>query len=117
MLMDRQTHKIDAANKVLGRLAVEIALLLRGKDKPGYLPNRDMGDFVTIKNSDKILVTGNKADQKIYYHHSGYMGGLKEVPFKKIFKRNPSEVIRKAVYGMMPKNKLRDVQITRLKFE
>lgn len=115
--MNRETHTIDAANKVLGRLAVEIALLLRGKDKADFMPNKDGGDVVIIKNADKIIVTGKKMDDKMYYHHSGYMGGLKEIPFKKIFKRDPGEVIRRAVYGMLPKNKLRDVQIKRLKFE
>jgi len=113
----RETHIIDAANKVLGRLAVEIAVLLRGKSKPDFAPNKDRGDFVIIKNADRIIVTGKKFDNKIYYHHSGYLGGLKETPFKKIFERNPGEVIKRAVLGMLPKNKLRAKQIKRLKFE
>jgi len=115
--MERKTYTIDAANKVLGRLAVEIALLLRGKSKPGFMPNKDGGDIVIVKNADKIIVTGKKMDDKMYYHHSGYMGGLKEIPFKRVFKNDPGEVIRRAVYGMLPKNKLRDIQIKRLKFE
>ena len=115
--MNRKTHTIDAANKILGRLAVEVALLLRGKDKADFAPNKDGGDIVIIKNADKIIVTGKKMNDKVYYHHSGYLGGLKETPFKKIFKKDPGEVIRRAVYGMLPKNKLRDIQITRLKFE
>lgn len=115
--MERETHTIDAANKILGRLAVEIAMLLRGKNKLDFRPNKDGGDIVIIKNADKIIVTGKKFDNKIYYHHSGYMGGLKEIPYKKIFKNNPGEVIKRAVYGMLPKNKLRDIQIKRLKFE
>lgn len=114
--MERKTHTIDAANKVLGRLAVEISLLLRGKEKLDFMPNKDGGDVVIVKNSNKIIVTGNKFNDKMYYHHSGYMGGLKEIPFKKIFKKDPGEVIRRAVYGMLPKNKLRDIQIKRLKF-
>ncbi|OGZ17489.1 MAG: 50S ribosomal protein L13 [Candidatus Nealsonbacteria bacterium RBG_13_37_56] len=115
--MKREIHTIDATNKVLGRLAVEIAYLLRGKGKTDFAPNKDMGDLVIIKNADKIIVTGKKFDEKIYYHHSGYLGGLKETPFKKIFKENPGEVIRRAVFGMLPKNKLRAKQIIRLKFE
>jgi large subunit ribosomal protein L13 len=115
--MDRITHNIDASNKVLGRLATEIAILLRGKHKPDYAPHKDIGDFVVVKNAEKIKLTGKKIDQKIYYHHSGYLGGLKELPFKKLFEKNPGEVIKKAVFGMLPKNKLRAKLIKRLKFE
>ena len=115
--MERKVHTIDAANKILGRLAVKISLLLRGKEKVDFMPNKDEGDIVIIKNANKIIVTGKKFDNKIYYHHSGYMGGLKEIPYKKLFKRDPGEVIKRAVYGMLPKNKLRDVQIKRLKFQ
>ena len=115
--MQRQTHTIDATNKVLCRLAVEIANLLRGKNKVDFAPNKDIGDFVIIKNIKKIRVTGKKFDNKIYYHHTGYLGGLKQVPFKKLFKDNPGEVLKKAVFGMMPKNKLRAKQIKRLKIE
>ena len=115
--MARKTHTIDATGKVLGRLAVEIAVLLRGKHKRDFVPYKDMGDFVIIKNVDKIKFTGKKMDQKKYYRHSGYLGSLKEVPLKKLFERNPAEVLRKAVWGMLPKNKLRKGQIKRLKFE
>lgn len=115
--MKRETHTIDAANKVLGRLATQIAILLQGKDKPDFEPQRDAGDFVIVKNADKIKVTGKKEKQKKYYHHSGYLGGLKEVPFKKVFEKDPSEVLKKAVWGMLPKNKLRAKRIKRLKFE
>lgn len=115
--MERQTHTIDAKNRVLGRLATEIAILLRGKNKPDFAPNKDIGDFVIVKNVDKIKVTGKKFDKKIYYHHTGYLGGLKEIPFKKVFERNPGEVLKKAVFGMLPKNKLRARQIKRLKTE
>ncbi len=115
--MQRETHTIDAADKVLGRLAAQIAVFLRGKHRPNFFPYKDAGDFVTIKNVDKIKLTGKKAEQKIYYHHTGYLGGLKETPFKKLFKERPSEVLKKAVFGMLPKNKLRAKQIKRLKFE
>ena len=115
--MKRETHTIDATNKVLGRLAVEIAVLLRGKHRPDFMPNKDTGDFIVIKNIDKIKFTGKKIDQKIYYHHTGYMGGLKETPLKTLFKNNPDKVLKKAVFGMLPKNKLRRLQIKRLKIE
>lgn len=113
--MKRQTHTIDATNKVLGRLATEIAVLLRGKHKPTFQPNQDMGDFVIVKNVGKVKITGKKMENKKYYHHTGYMGGLKTVPMKKIFERNPAEVLRRAVFGMLPTNKLRAEQIKRLK--
>lgn len=115
--MDRNTHTIDATDKVLGRLATEIATLLRGKQKPDFAPYKDIGDFVVVKNVEKIKLTGKKKEQKKYYHHSGYLGGLKEVSLEKIFKRDPGEILKRAVYGMLPKNKLRAKQIKRLKFE
>lgn len=113
----RETHKIDATGKVLGRLASEIAVLLRGKHKPNFLPYKDTGDFVMVKNAEKIKLTGRKAEQKIYYRHTGYLGGLRETPLKKLLKEKPTEVLRKAVFGMLPKNKLQAKQIKRLKFE
>jgi len=113
--MERKTHTIDAANKILGRLATEIAVLLRGKNKTDFAPNKDIGDFVVVENIKKIRVTGKKFENKIYYHHTGYLGGLKETPFKKLFKRDPGEVLKKAVFGMLPKNRLRAKQIKRLK--
>jgi len=113
--MERKTHTIDATNKVLGRLATEIAVLLRGKNKPNFAPNKDMGDFVTVRNFSKIRITGKKFGQKIYYRHTGYLGGLKEVPLKKLFEKDPAEVLKKAVFGMLPKNKLRAKQIKRLR--
>ena len=115
--MERKTHIIDAANKILGRLATEIVILLRGKHEPDFAPYKDGGDFVVVKNVAQIKITGKKIEKKKYYHHSGFLGGLKEVPLKKLFKENPSEVLRKAVWGMLPKNKLRAKQIKRLKFE
>ena len=86
--MERTTHTIDATNKVLGRLATQIAVLLRGKNKPDFAPNKDIGDFVVIKNADKIRFTGKKFEQKKYYHHTGYLGGLKETPLRRIFEKN-----------------------------
>lgn len=114
--MTNQTHTIDVKGKVLGRIASEIAVLLRGKNRPDFAPNKDAGDVVIIKNVDKIRVTGKKYTDKIYYKHSGYLGGMKETPYKKLFENNPSEVLRRAVYGMLPDNKLRGKQIKRLKF-
>ncbi|MDD5145902.1 MAG: 50S ribosomal protein L13 [Candidatus Pacebacteria bacterium] len=115
--MERKSHKIDATNKVLGRLASEIADLLRGKGKPEYLPYLDMGDFVFVKNIKGLRVTGKKAEQKIYRHHSLYLGGMKEISYKKLFEKDPTKVLKKAVWGMLPKNKLRAEQIKRLRFE
>jgi len=115
--MNRETHTIDVTGKVLGRIAVDIALLLRGKSKPEFALNKDVGDIVVIKNIKKIKVTGKKADNKMYYHHSGYMGGLKATPYKKVFEKDPKKVLISAVFGMLPKNKLRSKQIKRLKFE
>jgi len=115
--MQRKIYKIDATGKVLGRLASEIAILLRGKHKPDFVPNKDMADIIIVKNVDKIKITGKKIENKKYRHHTGYLGGLKEIPLKKIFQENPSQILKKAVYGMLPKNKLRDRQINRLKFE
>lgn len=114
--MNRQTHTIDATDKVLGRLASEIAILLRGKQKPDFVPYKNMGDIVVIKNIEKIKITGKKMEKKIYYRYSGYPGGLKETPLKRLFKTKPEEVLKKAVYGMLPKNKLRAKQIKRLQF-
>ena len=116
-IIKRDTHTIDAAGKILGRLATKIAILLRGKHRPDFVPNQDMGDFVVVKNVDKIKFTGRKMEQKKYYRHSGYIGSLKETPLKKIFERDPGKVLKIAVFGMLPKNKLRSKQIKRLKIE
>ncbi len=115
--MGRKTHTIDATNKVLGRLATQIALLLRGKHKPDFTPNKDTGDFVVVENVDKIKLTGKKLKQKVYYHHTGYLGSLKETPLKKLFEKKPGEILKRAVFGMLPKNKLRAKQIKRLKIK
>jgi large subunit ribosomal protein L13 len=115
--MERKTHIIDATGKVLGRLASEIAILLRGKHKPDFVPYKDMGDFVIVENINRLKFTGKKIEQKKYYRHSGYLGGLKEIPLKKLFTERPDEVLRKAVYRMLPKNKLREKMIKRLKIK
>jgi len=117
MNIKRETHTIDATDQILGRLATKIALLLRGKHKPDFVLNQDVGDFVIIENPDKIRITGKKMEQKKYYRHSGYIGHLKEIPLKKVFEKDPGEVIKRTVWGMLPKNKLRKEQIKRLKFQ
>ncbi len=113
----RKTHIIDATNKILGRLASQIAILLRGKHKPDFVPYKDMGDFVLVKNVKKIKLTGKKMEKKKYYRHSGYLGSLKEVPLKTIFQKNPAQVLKTAIYGMLPRNKLREKIIKKLKIE
>ncbi len=113
--MESKTHTIDATDKPLGRLASDIAIILQGKNKPDYEPYKEGSDFVSVKNIKNIKVTGKKMKEKIYYHHSGYPGGLKETTMEKIFKRNPGEILKKAVWGMLPKNKLRAKRIKRLK--
>ena len=116
--IQRQNHVIDATDKALGRLAVQVAVLLKGKNKVGYEAYKDMGDIVIIQNVDKMKFTGNKFKNKIYYHHSLYMGGLEEATMKEISeKKGYPEILRKAVMGMLSKNKLRARQIKRLKFE
>ena len=117
-IIKRENHIIDATDKTLGRLATQVAILLRGKDKVGFAPYKDIGDFVTIKNVEKLKFTGKKFKDKIYYHHSLYMGGLKKATMKEVVaKKGHSEILRKAVMGMLTKNKLRAKQIKRLKFE
>jgi large subunit ribosomal protein L13 len=98
---------IDATNQVLGRLATKVARMLIGKDKPSFTPYLDSGDHVVVINANKMRMTGNKVEQKIYYSHSGYPGGLKAVPAKRIRESKPEWIIREAVLGMLPKNKLR----------
>ncbi|WP_457677886.1 50S ribosomal protein L13 [Thermovibrio sp.] len=111
----REWYLVDATGKTLGRLASEIAKLLMGKHKPTYTPHVDGGDFVVVINADKIHVTGKKLDKKVYYKHTLYPGGLKETPLRKMLQEKPEEVIRLAVRGMLPKNKLRDRRMKRLK--
>jgi len=110
-----KTYKIDAADKRLGRLATEIATILRGKNQPSFLPYKLSQNKVIVFNTAKIVLTGKKFEDKKYIRHTGYLGGIKEVKFKELFKRDPSEPLRRAVYGMLPKNKLRDKMIKNLK--
>ena len=102
-----QWFVVDAKNQVLGRLATKVARLLIGKDKPSFTPYLDSGDHVVVINADQIKMTGNKVEQKMYYSHSGYPGGLKEVPAKRVRQTKPEWVVREAIVGMLPKNKLR----------
>jgi large subunit ribosomal protein L13 len=104
--IDRKWYVVDAEGMVLGRLASEVANILRGKNKPIYTPNVDTGDYVIIINADKIVLTGKKLDQKIYYHHSGYAGGMKETKYRKLIAEKPEFAIRHAVVGMLPKGPL-----------
>ncbi len=98
---------VDATNVVLGRLATRVARILMGKDKPTFTPYLDSGDHVVVINADKVRMTGNKVEQKVYFSHSGYPGGLKQVPAKRLRESKPDWMIREAVLGMLPKNKLR----------
>lgn len=111
----RNWHLIDAKDEVLGRLAVDIARKLTGKGKVNFVPYLDAGDYVVVTNASKVLVTGKKTKQKNYYRHSGYPGGLKVENFEHLINRRPTEVIRHAVWGMIPNNRLRRKMITRLK--
>ena len=104
--IERRWYVVDAEGKVLGRLATEIARVLRGKHKPIYTPHLDTGDHVIVVNADKITLTGRKADQKTYFRHSGYMGGEKFIPFRRMMEKRPERVIELAVKGMLPKNTL-----------
>ena len=104
--IERQWHMIDASGKTLGRLATQIAKLLMGKHKPIFTPSMDGGDFVVVINADKIRVSGNKAQQKLYYRHSGYPGGFKSISLEKLMQTNPARVIEHAVNGMLPHTRL-----------
>jgi len=113
--VEKNWHLVDAEDKVLGRLAVKIANILSGKNKAQYSPNADLGDFVVVVNAEKVKVTGNKFSQKNYYHHTGYPGGLKTKSFEKMQEDSPEKIIEKAVKGMLPKNKLANQIIKKLK--
>ena len=113
--IQRKWHLIDAEGKTLGRLSTEIAKLLRGKHKVTFTPHVDGGDYVVVINADKIEVTGKKRDNKVYRHHTGYIGNLKEINFKKLQEKKPEEIIRLSVSGMLPKNKLRAPMMKRLR--
>lgn len=113
--IERDWYVVDASDRVLGRLAAEIARVLRGKHKPIYSPHLDTGDYVVVVNAERVRLTGNKADQKAYFRHSGYMGGEKLIPFRRMQKRHPDRVIRLAVKGMLPKNTLGREMLKKLK--
>jgi large subunit ribosomal protein L13 len=113
--VERKWYVVDAEGKHLGRLATEIVRVLRGKNKPQYTPHVDVGDFVVVVNADRVAVTGRKAQQRVYRRHSGYPGGMKETSYEQMLARRPTEVLRKAVYGMMPKTRLARKQFKKLK--
>ncbi len=113
--IEREWIVLDASGQTLGRLATRIATLLRGKHKPLYAPNLDTGDFVVVVNSSKIAVTGNRLDDKVYRRHTGYPGGLKEITLRRMLEKHPERVIRFAVKGMLPKNKLGRQMLKKLK--
>ena len=113
--IEREWHVINASDKILGRLATQVANLLMGKHKPIFCRNLDTGDFVVIINADKVRVTGNKAKQKLYYRHSGYPGGLKSISLEKMMQTNPARVIEHAVKGMLPHNRLGAKMVKKLK--
>jgi large subunit ribosomal protein L13 len=113
--IERHWYLVDAEAKTLGRLATQIAEVLRGKGKPADTPHVDTGDFVIVVNAEKVHVTGQKLDQKLYYKHSGYPGGLHSRTLREQLERRPEEVLRKAVRGMLPKNRLASAQLRKLK--
>jgi large subunit ribosomal protein L13 len=104
--IEKRWYLVDARGKVLGRLATEVAKILRGKNKPQFTPHLDVGDFVVVINAEKVILTGKKEKTKTYYHHTGYPGGLKVVPFSKFIKNKPEELFTRAVKGMLPHNRL-----------
>jgi large subunit ribosomal protein L13 len=113
--VERKWYVVDAAGKRVGRLATEIATILRGKHKPEYTPHVDTGDFVIVINAEKVVFTGNKLEQKFYYRHSGYPGGLKSVKAADMLIRHPERVMEKAIRGMLPHTRLGDDQYRKLK--
>jgi len=112
---NREWYLIDAKEQILGRVSTKIANILRGKDKPTFRPNQDQGDFVVVINADKFILTGKKVDQKRYYKHTGYLGNLKTQTVPELLKTKPGEIIKRSVLGMLPKNKLQDEFMSRLK--
>ena len=113
--VEKKWYVIDAEGQTLGRLATEVANLLRGKRKPEYTPFVDTGDYVIVINAEKVKVTGNKEEAKMYYRHSGFPGGLSEASLKELREKNAAMIIEKAVHGMLPKNKLQADRMKRLK--
>jgi len=113
--VQRDWYLVDAKDKTLGRLSTEIASRLRGKHKPEYTPHVDTGDYIVVINAEKVRVTGNKAKDKMYYHHTGYIGGIKSISFEKLIDKAPERVIEHAVKGMLPKGPLGRAMFTKLK--
>lgn len=113
--IQRKWYLIDAKDKVLGRLATEVARRLRGKHRPEFTPNMDLGDYIVVINASQIRVTGNKVKDKVYYSHSGYPGGVKSITFEKLLAKDPTQVIEKAVKGMLPKGPLSRQMFRKLK--
>lgn len=113
--IEKKWYVVDAKDKILGRLATEIAFRLRGKHKPTFSPFIDNGDFIIVTNADKIQLTGNKWDDKKYYRHTGYMGGIKETSARELLEKHPTDLVMKAVKGMLPKNKIGRAQLKKLK--
>lgn len=112
--VQKKWYLIDAEGLVLGRLASQVAMILRGKNKPTYLPNTDLGDYVIVINADKMVLTGKKLEQKLYRHHTGYAGNLKEMQYKDLMKNDSPKALKLAVKGMMPKNNLGREMIKKL---
>lgn len=113
--LEKKWYIVDATGMVLGRLASQVASILKGKNKPTYTPNVDTGDYVIVINCDKVVLTGKKLEQKVYKSYSGYVGGLKEVKYEKLMEKKPEFVVLKAVKGMLPKNSLGRSMINKLK--
>ena len=113
--IEQKWYLLDCSGKRLGRLSVQVANILRGKNKPEYTPNSDVGDFVVLVNAKNIEITGNKSENKIYFRHTGYPGGIKQISFKDQLEKDPEKIIRDAVKGMLPKNKLNRQIIKKLK--
>ena len=113
--ISKKWYLVDAKDRVLGRLATQIAMRLRGKHKPIFTPHADTGDFIVVINANKVTLTGRKWDKKIYYRHTGYIGGLKEISAKKLLEKKPEDILRFAVRGMLPKNSLGRRQLKKLK--
>ena len=113
--VERKWYVVDAEGKTLGRLATKVAAVLRGKHKPTFTPNVDTGDFVIVINTDKVVLTGNKLEDKYYRYHTGYIGGLKEIPYKKLMAEKSDLAVYEAVKGMLPKNSLGRAMIKKLR--
>ena len=113
--IEQKWYLIDCSGQTLGRLSVKVANILRGKNKPEYTPNSDVGDFVVLINAKNLKVTGSKNEDKIYFRHTGYPGGIKQIAFKDLLSKDPEKVLRLAVKGMLPKNKLNRQVIKKLK--